>query len=301
MSDAVCKTSPSQTMTRKLKRFEYCAPSTIEEAAEVVAEQGERAKVLAGGTDLISMMKLGLATPESIVSLNKIEGLDYIREENGSLRIGALTTITQILTSDLIRKKFASIHETSLSFATPQVRNMATIGGNICRSSPCANTPPPLMTLGADVVLVGTRGERVVSLEDFITGPGQNVLDGEILAETIVPIPSKNSGAAFMQLSRNTADLAKVNCAAKVTIIDGACEDIRIVLGSVSDRPVRAKAAEQLIKGEKITNEILEEAARKAVEDISPISDARSSAEYRRQVSRVLVARTIRQAIERAG
>jgi carbon-monoxide dehydrogenase medium subunit len=288
-------------MTRRLKRFKYYAPSTIEEAAEVVAEQGKGAKVLAGGTDLISMMKLRLVMPESIVSLNRIEGLDYIRKADGALRIGALTTIGQILTSDLIRKKFASIYETSLGFATPQVRNMATIGGNICRSSPCANTPPPLMTLGAKVVLVGTKGKRVISLEDFITGPGENVLDGEILTETIVPIPNKKSGAAFMQLTRNTADLSKINCAANITISNGACEDIRIVLGSVSDKPVRARATEQLIMGERITDEILATAARKAVEDISPISDARSSAEYRRQVSRVLVARTIRQAIERAA
>jgi len=299
MSDAVCRTSPSQTMTKRLKEFKYVAPSTIEGAADVAAEQGMRAKVLAGGTDLISMMKLGLVTPELIVSLNRIKGLDYIREEDGALRIGALTTIARILASDLIKKKCFSLYETSLGFATPQVRNMATIGGNICRSSPCANTPPPLMTLRAEVVLVGTTNERRVPLEEFITGPGENVLAGEILKETIIPIPDKKSGAAFMQLTRNSADLAKINCAAKITISDGACEDIRIVLGSVSEKPVRATAAEQSLKGKEITDKILEEAAQKAVENISPISDARSNAEYRRHVSKVLVARTVRQAIER--
>lgn len=301
MSDAVCRTSPSQTMTKRLKRFKYCAPSTIEEAAAIVAEYKGRAKVLAGGTDLISMMKLGLITPESLVSLNRIEGLDYIREESGTLRIGALTTITRILASDLIKQKCFSLYETSLGFATPQVRNMATIGGNICRSSPCANTPPPLMTLDAGVVLVGTGGERVISIEDFITGPGENALGGEILTEVVVPLPRKNSGAAFMQLTRNTSDLAKINCAAKITISGGTCEDIRIVLGSVADKPVRVRTTEQVIKGQKPTTELLEEAAQKAIEDISPITDARSSDEYRRRVSSVLVARTVRRAIERVN
>lgn len=299
MSDSVCRTSPSQTMTRRLKRFEYCAPSTIEEAAEVVAERGKGAKVLAGGTDLISMMKLGLVTPKTIVSLNRIEGLDYVREENGALRIGALTTIAQILASDLIRKEFASIYETSLGFATPQVRNMATIGGNICRSSPCANTPPPLMTLGADVVLVGTRGERVISLEDFFVGSGENALSGEILKEIIVPLPEERSGTAFAQLTRNSSDLAKINCAVKITVDNDTCEDIRIVLGSVADRPVRVTKAEQTIRGEKIRDKVIEAAVERVTEDIAPISDARSDADYRMRVSKVLVARTVRQAIER--
>jgi carbon-monoxide dehydrogenase medium subunit len=286
-------------MTKRLKRFNYCAPATIEEAAAIVSERGSGAKILAGGTDLISMMKLGLVTPESIVSLNRIEGLDYIQEQNGVIKIGALTTISQILASDLIKERCFSLYETSLGFATPQVRNMATIGGNICRSSPCANTPPSLMTLGAEVTLVGKKGDRTISLEDFITGPGENVLDGEILKETIIPIPDEKSGAAFMQLTRNSADLAKINCAVKITINDGRCEEIRIVLGSVSNRPVRVNAVEQLIKGQEISAELLEKASKAAVEDIFPITDARSSAEYRRHVSRVLVSRTVRNAIER--
>jgi carbon-monoxide dehydrogenase medium subunit len=286
-------------MTKRLKKFNYCAPASIQEAAAIVTEHEGRAKVLAGGTDLISMMKLGLVTPESIISLNRIEGLDYIREEDGTLRIGALTTIAQILASDLIKQKYFSLYETSLGFATPQVRNMATIGGNICRSSPCANTPPPLMVLGAELVLVGTKSERTVPLDEFITGPGENVLSGEILKDVIVPIPDDKSGAAFMQLTRNSADLAKINCAAKITIGGGMCEDIRIVLGSVSGKPVRAGAAEQSIRGRQVTGEIVKEAAQKAVKDISPISDARSSADYRRQVSKVLVERTVHKAIER--
>ena len=292
--------SSSPIVTKRLKEFKYFSPTTVGEVLSLLKEYNGRAKVLAGGTDLLPMMKLRVVTPECIISLRKITGLDYIQEEGGELKIGALSTISTILTSDLIKQKCLSLHEAVGDFATPQVRNMATIGGNICRSSPGADTVPSLISFGADLKLVGAKGERKVSLEEFFIGAGQNVLDQEVLTEIVVPMGEKQCGAAFMKLTRNSSDLAKVNCAVKITVSGGRCDDIKIVLGAVADRPVRAKKAEQAMKGKEIKNELIEGAAQKVAEDIAPITDVRSTAEYRAQVSKVLTTRVIKQAIERA-
>ena len=292
--------SPPQVITKRLKEFKYFSPTTVAEAVSVLKDYDGRAKVLAGGTDLLPLMKLRAVKLEYIVNLKKIDGLDYIRKEGNELRIGALTTIATILSSDLIRQKCFSLYEAATVFATPQVRNMATIGGNICRSSPSADTVPPLMTFGTELRLVGVKGERRVLLEDFFTGAGQNVLDGEVLTEIVVPLPKERYGAAFTKLTRNSVDLAKVNCAVKVIVGNGRYDDIRVVLGAVADRPVRANKAEQFIKGKEIKDEVIEKAAQKVIEDIAPITDARSTAEYRAQVSQILIKRTIKQAIDRA-
>ena len=292
--------STSQVVTKRLKEFKYFSPTTVEEAVSVLKDYGGKAKVLAGGTDLLPMMKLRAVTPECIVSLGEIAGLDYIREEGEELRIGALTTISTILASGLIKQKCLSLYEAAIGFATPQVRNMATIGGNICRSSPSADMVPPLMSFDSEVRLVGAKGERRILLEDFFIGAGQNVLDREVLAEIVVPLPREQCGTAFAKLTRNSVDLAKVNCAVKVTVSGSRCDDIRVVLGAVADRPVRAKKVEQAIKDKEIKDEVIEEAAQEVIEDIVPITDVRSTAEYRAQVSQVLVRRVIKQAVERA-
>ena len=292
--------SPSQVITKKIRGFKYFSPTTLDEAVSILKDYNGRAKVLAGGTDLLPMMKLWAVTPEYIVSLKRIAGLDYIREEGKELRIGALTTISRVLASDFIKRRCLSLYEAAASFATPQVRNMATIGGNICRSSPSADIVPPLMSFGAELRLVGAKGERQVLLEDFFTGAGQNILDGEVVSEIVIPLPGEQCGTTFIKLTRNSVDLAKVNCAVKITVSDGRCKDIRIVLGAVADKAVRARKAEQAIKDEEIKDEVIEGAAQKVIEDITPITDARSTAEYRAQVSKVLVKRAIKQASERA-
>jgi len=289
--------NPSQVMTKKIKEFKYFSPTTVEEAVSVLKDYDGKVKVLAGGTDLLPMMKLRAVMPECIVSLNRIAGLDYIREEGEELRIGALTTISTILASGLVKQKCLSLWEAATIFATPQVRNVATIGGNICRSSPSADMVPPLISFGAEVRLVGVKGERKILLEDFFTGAGQNVLDREVLVEIIIPLPSGPYGAAFAKLTRNSADLAKVNCAVKIAVSGGRCGDIRIVLGAVADRPVRAKKAEQAMNGKEISDEVIDGSIRKVIEDIAPITDVRSTAEYRAQISQVLVRRVIKQAV----
>jgi len=287
-------------MTKRLKEFMYFSPTTLEQAVSVLDESGNRAKVLAGGTDLLSMMKLRAVTPECIVSLKKIPRLDYIRDEGNKLIIGAMTTISTILASEIVKQKCLSLHESAQFFGTPQVRNMATVGGNICRSSPSADLVPPLISFDAELRLVGGNSERKLLLEDFFIGPGQNILDSEVLTQITVPLPSRQYSTAFAKLTRNTSDLAKVNCAVKVIVSNGRFDDIRIVLGAVSDRPVRAKKIEQSIINKEITEEVINEAAQKVIEDISPITDARSTAEYRARVSQVLVRRVIKQAIDKS-
>jgi carbon-monoxide dehydrogenase medium subunit len=291
--------SPQHIVTKRLRGFRYYTPATVAEAGLILKESEGRGKILAGGTDLLGLMKLRAVDPEDIVSLGKIKGLDYIRQEGKELKIGAMTRMSVILESSVVKEKCLSLHEAAAVFATPQVRNMATIGGNICRSSPSADTVPPLMSFEAELRLTGAKGERRVLLEDFFTGAGQNLLDDEVLAEIVVPLAEGRYGTAFNKLTRNSVDLAKVNCAVKVTVDGGKCVDIKIVLGAVADRPVRAKKAEQFLEGRDLKDGIIEEAVQKIVEDIAPITDSRSTAEYRAQVSQVLSRRMIKQAVSR--
>lgn len=288
-----------QGITKRMKKFKYCSPNRLEEAVSLLEEYKGMAKLLAGGTDLLTSMKRWVITPEYIINLKDISGLDYIREEGDKINIGALTTISKIGASDLIKRKCLSLYEATKTFGTVSLRNMATIGGNICRSSSASDMVPPLMTFDAELKLVGPSGERKVLLEDFFTGAGENVLDNEILTEIVIPLREGQYGMAFEKLTRNSSDLAKVNCAIKIIASGSICDEIRIVLGAVADKPVRAKKAEQVIKSEVINDEVIESAARKVIEDIAPITDVRSTARYRTQVSKVLVKRLIKRAIKR--
>lgn len=286
-------------IARTIKEFRYFSPKTVSEAVSILSELDGKAKVLAGGTDLLPVMKQRLATPDSVVNIKNIPGLAYIREDAEGLKIGAMTTIADIKESDLVKRKCLSLHEAATKFGTPLVRNMATIGGNICRSAPSADMVPPLLVFSAEVKLVGAKGERKVLLEDFFTGPGKNVLKQELLTEVIIPKERGKYGSAFEKIKRGSADLAKLNCAVKITVSCGVCDDIRIALGVVADRPIRAKKAEQAIRGKSISDNVIEGAAQKVTEDISPRTSARSSAWYRTEVSKVLVRRLIKLATER--
>jgi len=287
-------------VTKTLKEFKYFSPRTVAEVVSILEELDGKVKILAGGTDLLPLMKLRVLTPEYIVNLRNVAGLNYIQEEGNRLRIGALTTISTMRESELIKQKCFSIYEAAKTFATHQIRNMATVGGNICRSSPGADMIPPLMTFDAETNLFGPKGERKVLLENFFTGPGENVLDREIITEIVVPMQGEQYGSAFKKLTRATADLAKVNCAVKITVSAGRCDDIRIALGAVAPTPIRARKAEQVIRGKEITDEVIESTAQKVTEEIAPITDVRSTAKYRAWASKVLVARLIKQAVARS-
>ncbi len=291
---------PTFIMTRGIKEFGYFSPTKLEEAITLLGKYGKRAVILAGGSDLLVDLKYRSAAPEYIINIKNISKITKIQETlEGGLSIGALATIARLSESQIIKKKYPSLHEaTTEAFHSWQIRNAATIGGNICRSSPASDTVPPLMSYDAQVKLVGPKGQRKVRLEDFFLGVGQNVLDREILTEIILPPQKVSYVTAFRSLKRTSVDLCKLNCAVKVVMKGKRFDDIRIVLGAVSPTAVRVKKAEEALRGKEASDENIENASRKVPEDISPVTDGRSTAEYRRQVSQVVVKRLIRQAVE---
>jgi len=287
---------------KTLKEFDYLIPQTIAEAASLLGKYQAEAKLIAGGTDLVPLMLDRVVTPKCVIDIKKVSSLNFIKwDEQEGVCIGALTPIAAILESDMVRERCFSLHQAAESFATTQVRNMATIGGSICRYSSSSDMVVPLLTCDAEVSLVGPGGERTLPLEGFFIGPGQNVLDNEILTEIKIPPEKRTHGTAFKKIARTAEDLAKVNCAIKAVISDGKYEDIRIVLGAVAPTPIRAKNVEQALRGKKIDAKTMEDALQRIKEDISPIADCRSNAGYRVHASRVLIKRLISESITRAG
>jgi carbon-monoxide dehydrogenase medium subunit len=286
-------------MTKTLKEFGYFDPYKIEDAISILRKFGNRVVVLAGGTDILNQMKLRNVIPEFILNIKNIQGLGFIRQNKG-LEIGTLTTIAAIKESVSIRQEYISIYEAANWFGTPQIRNMATVGGNVCRSSPSSDMIASLMVLDAILKLAGPNGERDVPIEEFVLGPSKNVLDHEILTRIIVPQQKKYSGTAFRKLTRGSVDLAKVSCAVRILVSNGKCTDIRIVLGAVAEKTFRAKGAEEVIRGEKISDAVIEEVAKRAIQEVQPITDVRSTGHYRRLMVEVLVRRMVNLSIERA-
>jgi carbon-monoxide dehydrogenase medium subunit len=286
-------------ITKSLKLFGYFNPHEVSEAVFLLAQLGNKARVLAGGTDLIPTMRMRQITPEYLINIKSIVDLNYLKE-NAGLEMGTLTRISALKESGIIKQKYTSIYEATEWFGSPQVRNMATVGGNICRNSPSSDLIPPLITLGAVLKLVGPKGERKVLLEDFLSGAGKTILDHEILTSIFIPPKEKNNGTAFKKLMRSSQDLAKVSCAVSISIDGGRCRDVMIALGAVADRVFRAKKAENMLRGEKITEEKIKDMAQRASQEAHPITDVRSTATYRSHVIKVLVERLVRLSIERA-
>jgi len=287
---------------KTIKEFNYFTPQTVKEGVSLLAKYKGEAKVIAGGTDLLVMMKDRVITPKYLIDIKSISAIDILTwDQNEGLRIGALTKIFSILNSDVIREKYFCLHQAAESLGTVQVRNMATIAGNICRSSPSADMLPPLLVFDAKVTLVGPGSERTVLLENFFTGPGENVLNNEILTEIKILPQKRPSGTAFRKLGRGSEDLAKVSCAANIMIANDKCEDVRIALGAVAPMPIRAKKVEEAITGQKVNSKVIEGALEKVAEDIAPITDVRSSAEYRTYISRILIKGVVDEAMKKLG
>ncbi|MDF1591129.1 MAG: xanthine dehydrogenase family protein subunit M [Desulfobacterales bacterium] len=284
-------------MLRKLKEFEYFEPSNLSEAVSLLDKYGDEAKVLAGGTDLLVWMKEGARSPTYMINIKHIPGVRHIHfNEAEGLRIGALTTVREIETADIIKEKFAGLHQAAKALASIQVRNLATIGGNLSTASPAAELAPPLLALGARVKLRGLRGERVLPLEEFFQGPGSTVIDREILTEVVVPPPAPKSFSLYKSISRrNAVDLAIVGVAVAGRIDGKAGEwkKVKIALGAVAPTPMRALMAEKVLAGKKVDAGAIAEAARTASEEARPISDLRASAWYRKEMVMVLVRRSL--------
>ena len=288
----------------RLPRFEYFQPETIEEACSLRSEYKEKAKVLAGGTDLLVKMKQGTERPGYLVSLNRIGHLRYIGyDDRDGLRIGALVTLSDLAASSVISQKFSILGQAVRTIASRQIRNQATIGGNLCNASPAADTAPALVGLGSQAIIAGLTGERVVLLEEFFSGPGRTVLrSDEILTDIQVPSPLPYTGGAYLKLSPREKDLATVAVAAIIILdLEGrACQDAKIVLGAVAPTVIRSSKAEGVLKGKVLEEDVIEGSAQMASQEAQPISDIRASAEYRREMVTVLTKRAIKQALELA-
>jgi carbon-monoxide dehydrogenase medium subunit len=290
------------TFYRRLPRFNYTAPTTLDEALSLLSEYGGRANVIAGGTDLVPKLKRReIGAPEYVIDLKGIPGLDEIKYDAGGLRLGALVTIGMVEDSARIQQGFGILAQAARSMASPQVRNRGTIAGNICNAVPSADSAPPLLTLGAGLKIISGKGERTVNIADFFTGPGQTALSGdEILREIQIPDMPPGAKGVYLKLTpRRAMDLAIVGVAVVVIPQDGICQDIRIALGAVAPTPIRAKKAEAVLKGQKLDDVLIEKAAKAAAGESSPIDDHRASAEYRLDMVGVLVKRAMKQAIGR--
>jgi len=285
-----------------LPKFEYFAPETMEEACSLLAKYKGEARVLAGGTDLLVQMKNREVTPRYLINIKNIPNLDYIRyDDKEGLRIGALTTIEALKTSTLIRRRFGILSQAAAVLGTVQIRNRGTIAGNLCNASPAAETAPALITLAAKARIVGVAGERAVALEDFFISPGQTVLQaGEIVTEIQVPNLPPRSGGAYLKHSIKRMDIAIVGVGVVITLNGEVCNDIKIALGAVASTPIRAKKAEEIIRGQGLDSELMERAAQIALEESRPIDDIHSYAQYRKQMVKVLAKEAMKQAGDEA-
>jgi carbon-monoxide dehydrogenase medium subunit len=300
MGDDIAGVPEMTTFYRRLPKFNYLAPTTLDEALSLLAQYKSKARVIAGGTDLVPKLKRReVKAPEYVIDLKGIPGLDKIRQDTGGLSLGALVTIGVVESSPLIQQKFAILAQAAQSMASPQVRNRGTIAGNICNAVPSADSAPALLTLGARLKLISRKGERTINIEDFFTGPNRTALtDEEILLEIKIPdMPPKSKGVYLKLSPRRAMDLAIVGAAVVVVPEDGICKDIRIALGAVAPTPLRTMKAETVLKGQKFNDNLIEKAAKAAAAETSPIDDHRASAEYRRDMIEVLVKRAIKQAI----
>jgi CO/xanthine dehydrogenase FAD-binding subunit len=288
---------------RRLPKFEHHAPVTVAAALDLLARLGSHGRLLAGGTDIFPAMKRREQTPAHLISLKEIEGLKGISADDQEIRIGALTTLGEIERSPLVRQHLPILWSAVQVMASPQIRTLATIGGNICSAVPSADTVPPLIALQASVKLLATGSERSVPIENFFTGPKESVLRAdEILAEIVVPRPPARSGGVYIKLMRrNAMELALVGVAAQLRLDESLkiCEGARIALGAVAPTPIRAPEAEAMLVGREIDETSAVEAGKAAAKICRPRSGSiRASVEYRRSMVEVLTGRAIREAFQ---
>jgi carbon-monoxide dehydrogenase medium subunit len=278
--------------------FEYFEPKTTEETAALLAKYKD-ATILAGGTDLFIKMKQGLIEPKVII---RVKQPSFIEERCDGFHIGAATKLRTIEKSEAVIAKFQALFEAIRVIGSVQIRHMATIGGNICNASPAADTAPPLLVMGAEVMILGANGTRTVALKDFFVGPGKTVLSkSEILTEVHIPTPRPHTGTSFIRLSRASMDIAKISIAVMLHLdTNKRISDARIALGSVAPTPIMANKSADLLKGNRLTHEALNRASQSVAEEIRPITDIRGTAEYRKEVSHVIARDAIELANRRA-
>ena len=283
--------------------FDYLRPATIPEAIALLQQYGDDAKILSGGQSLIPMMKLRLARPAYLIDINRIAGLSYVKEEGGHLKIGGLTREAELESSPLIQSKYPIILDTARVIADPQVRNMATVAGNLAHGDPANDHPATMLALGAKVVATGLSGVRVIPIGEFFVSLFTTALaQNEIVTEIQIPVPPARSGGAYFKLERKVGDFATAAVAAQITLdAGGVCQQAGIGLTNVGPTPIKATKAEDFLRGKKLDEATLRQAAQLASEAAQPSADLRGPAEYKKALVKELAFRALSRAVERAG
>jgi CO/xanthine dehydrogenase FAD-binding subunit len=278
--------------------FRFFRPTELQELLEIKSREGSRARILDGGSNVLVYINEGSISGGTLVDVKSLEAIKGIEERDGRLEIGAGELVADIMDSKLVRKKAPFLREVLQKFANPLVRNMATLAGNIADSSPIGDTIPPLLVLEAELVVASAKGERVIALEDFFTGPGKNVLgEEEVICKVRFPLPAGGAGGHVKLGLRKGTSCSVASVAVWLVADKSSVRDIRIALGGVAPTPIRARKAENAFKGQTLDWERIAELSQRVTEEISPITDVRGSAEYRRQVSAALLAKAVRQAL----
>ena len=286
-----------------MRRFELALPSTVPDCLSALSGGNGAVKVVAGGTDLLPQLKNGLVKPALVVDLSGVPELKRLEVDgDGALHVGAAVSARTVELSPLVSNGFLGVAEGAGVIGSYQVRNLATVVGNVCNAAPSADASPPLVAMDAVVVIAGPDGQRLLPITDFFQCVRRTALQpGEMVVEIVVPAPGPGSGGTYLRHTpRRELDIAVVGVGTQLTILDGRCTKARIALGAVAPVVVRASEAEASLEGQQITSELLDKAAALAVSSARPISDQRGSAEYRRHLVRVLTRRTLQTAFERA-
>jgi carbon-monoxide dehydrogenase medium subunit len=309
-----------------MKKFDYTRPKTLDEVLSLLGQYDGRAVLIAGGTDVMVMIKKKAISPDVLISLKDVPALDQI-EYDGNLRIGAMVTHRAIEKSERVRKEFSALADAVDVLGSIQIRNVGTIGGNICTAAPSADTAPPFLVLGAEVKTKSHKGERIIPIAQFFKGPGETVLrEGEVVTELVIPKPLPHTGSAYWKHSRRLAlDLPILGVSVLLSLDKGAisrpevlgtsspissilhtlerdelvCKEARIALGVAAPTPIRVVKTENLLRGQKISDELLDQVAEAAAEEAQPRDSVRGEAWYRRDMIKVFVKRMAVKCIER--
>jgi carbon-monoxide dehydrogenase medium subunit len=284
-------------------QFDYAAPATVDEAIALLEQHGSSAKILAGGQSLIPMLKLRLAEPEFLIDINRIPNLRYVEERDGALHIGALAREADLDRSGVVAQRYPILLDTAAVVADPLVRNSATLCGNVAHGDPGNDHPATMIALGAFFVARGPRGMRTIPAHDFFVGLFTTaLLADEILTEIVIPRPADRSAGAYFKLERKVGDYATAGVAAQITLDDqNACVAAGVGLTNVGPTPIRAARTESFLRNKPLDEGTVGQAAEIAADEADPVEDRRGTAEYKRDIIRVLAARAIRLAAARAG
>lgn len=281
--------------------FDYHSPRSLDEALSLLQQHAGDAKILAGGQSLIPAMRFRLAMPSILIDINRLDDLRYVEERGDHLAIGAMTREHALEDSPVVRSSYSLLHDTALVIADPLVRNQATVGGNIAHADPANDHPATMLAYDATVVAKGPKGERTILIDDFFTGLFENAMgEDEILTEIRIPKPAANSGGAYTKFERKVGDYAISAAAVQLRLDGGTVAAARIGLTNVSAVPMRAKAAEAELVGKSVSDAVIEAAGKAAAAECDPSPDLRGGVDYKRDITRVMVKRSIQQAVARA-